>query len=155
MEHITEIQLIEYVAGNLTKESASNLDDHINLCPQCANTLDDISQTWQTANSWQPDIETADTSQQFAEKVFARDKKLRTYSFRTKIFQATFRYAASILIAVALGAMLGKQSVTQDSASLLDQNKPEYLATLSMQWSSDLTWTILEQDHPLVEEQGQ
>ena len=146
MKHVNEIQLIEYVAGNLPREAASNLESHIKQCSQCANTLSELTQTWQVASQWQPDIDTLDTPQQFAENVLARDKKHRTNSMRTKIIQMSFRYAASILIAVTFGIMLGRQSVSPDTVYSFGQNAPEYLASLSMQWSSDLTWTILEHD---------
>jgi anti-sigma factor RsiW len=148
MEHVTEIQLIEYVAGNLPRETASNLESHIKQCSQCANTLGKITQTWQTTSQWQPDIDAPDTPQQFVENILAQDKKHRIDSIRTKIIQMSFRYAASILIAVTLGVMLGKQSVSPDTVYSFGQNAPEYLASLSMQWSSDLTWTILEHDQP-------
>ncbi|MCK4999758.1 MAG: hypothetical protein KAS23_09490 [Anaerohalosphaera sp.] len=153
MEHITEIQLIEFAAGNLHVETAKLVENHINQCPSCANTLSEITRTWKTANQWQPEIEISDTPHQFAQKVLSRDKKHRTLSLRTKIIQTSFRYAASILIAVALGATLGKQSVSPDTVNHFGQSNPEYLAALSMQWSSDLTWTILENDQPQQEEQ--
>ncbi len=146
MEHVTEIQLIEYVAGNLSRETASNLESHIKQCSQCANTLSEITQTWQITSQWQPDIDTPGIPQQFAENILAQDKKHRTDLIRTKIVQMSFRYAACILIAVTLGAMFGKQSVSPDTGYSFGQNGPEYLASLSMQWSSDLTWTILEHD---------
>ena len=155
MEHVTEIQLIEYVAGNLPRETASTLESHIKRCSQCANTLSEITQTWQITSQWQPDIDTSASPQQFAEKILAQDKKHRIGPMRTTIIQMSFRYAASILIAVTLGVMLGKQSVSPDAVYSFGQNAPQYLASLSMQWSSDLTWTILEHDPSGQGDQGQ
>ena len=152
MKHINEIQIIEYVAGNLPKETASHIENHIKQCPGCANTLSEITQTWQTTNQWQLDLDIHETPQQFADKVIAQSSKQRSLSIRTKVIQISFRYAASILIAIALGATLGKKSVSQDTAYKFGQNNPEYLAALSMQWSSDLTWTIIEQDQPQQED---
>ena len=148
MEHITEIQLIEYVAGNLGGEAAREVDVHVEQCSKCSKACGEIRQTWEAANLWQVDIDASEGAQEFADKVIALNSKERSLSIRSKIVQVSWRYAASILIAVSLGAMLGNKSGAEDSEIHFGQNNPEYLAALSMQWSSDLTWTILEHDQP-------
>lgn len=148
MEHITEIQLIEYVAGNLEGEAAREVDAHVEQCSECAKACVEVGRTWEAADLWQVDVDTNEGAQEFADKVIALNSKERSLSIRSKVVQVAWRYAASILIAVSLGAMLGNKSGVKDSEVHFGQNNPEYLAALSMQWSSDLTWTILEQDQP-------
>jgi hypothetical protein len=62
--------------------------------------------------------------------------------------------AASIIIAVGVGHKLGKYTVTENVPAAGElQKRPEYLAALSLQWSSELAWFILEDDEPNMGQQ--
>ena len=62
--------------------------------------------------------------------------------------------AASIVIAIGVGHKLGKYSVTGDMPkAAVSQNRPEYLAALGLEWSSELAWFILEDNTANMEEE--
>jgi len=57
------------------------------------------------------------------------------------------RVAASIIIAIGLGHKLGEYSVEgRKPQTASSSEKPEYLAALGLEWSSELAWLVLEDD---------
>jgi len=74
-------------------------------------------------------------------------KSEKTHVLQIGFLPAILRVAASIIIAVGVGHKLGKYSVTGNvPRAAVSQNRPEYLSALSLEWSSELAWFILEDD---------
>lgn len=156
MKHIDDMQLIEYVAGGLTAASTNAISDHIASCPQCAQRKDEMIETWNIMGQWDIDHDSNVNSSNIALKIVAKAQKQSriggTYFIRTKLIPTALRYAASILIAIGVGSMLGKQSADSGANLASSDSHPEYLAALNMQWSSDLTWSIMQDDTDLPTE---
>lgn len=156
MKHIDDMKLIKFVAGDLNAADSKAATDHFAECEQCADRKIELIKTWNDLGEWDIEYDKNVNLNNISLKVITAARKIRrvggTYYFRTILLPATLRYAASILIAIGVGALLGRQSVSgKHDLSAVDK-QPEYLAALSMQWSSDLTWSILEDDLPADEE---
>ena len=66
-----------------------------------------------------------------------------------RLISLALRVAASIIIAVGVGAMSGVNSASKAlSTDSTVWREPDYLAALSLQWSSDLNWSVLEEHAP-------
>jgi hypothetical protein len=85
-----------------------------------------------------------------AEKAERQQKQNeKTHVLRVGFLPVILRVAASIIITVGVGHKLGKFSVTGNTPkAAASQSKPEYLSALSLEWSSELAWFILEHDSP-------
>ena len=153
MEHLSDIELIEYVAGRLPATKSKQVRQHIARCKECSSRWKDTLEVWNTLGQWQIDASThqvADRILVSAAKI-ERDRRQR----RTALIQlrksvsAALRIAAAIIITISGGYLLGKYSVRRNSseASAAD-GEPRYIAALGFEWSSELTWAVLEEDVP-------
>jgi hypothetical protein len=127
MKHLDDIELIEYVADNL---SAAKLSDTLGL--------------WEVKTAGHDVGDRVSAMAMEAQPESNRHPAMRTPM--RKFLPQVLRVAASIIIAIGLGNKLGDYSVTgkkpQDASS---QQKPEYLAALGLEWSSGLAWLVLEE----------
>lgn len=151
MKHIDDIELIEYVAGNLTGPRAAEVREHIAECSQCSQRVLETDRLWDTLGDWS--VQTTDRD--VADKVvsLAREEQsgIRQDAgkpfVRMRLPLQILRVAASIIIAVGLGHKLGEYSATGRKPQIASsQQKPEYLAALGLEWSSGLAWLVLEED---------
>ncbi len=159
MEHLSETELIEYVAGKLSTPGNERVEQHIATCSECSDRRREVTKTWGTLGQWTIDT----TSHNIAEKVTNAAEKLKNQQEQHKypnILKAGFwpdmlRIAASIVIAAGIGHKLGRYSVPQNKPpAAISQNTPNYLSTLGLEWSSELAWLIIEDELP-VEQEGQ
>jgi anti-sigma factor RsiW len=158
MKHINDIDLMEYVAGKLSAAGNKQVQEHIAACNECSDRWRKAVELWNTLGQWKLDTAGHDLTRKItaiAEQEQRRHKRFRkARHLRIGFLPAVLRVAASIIIAVGVGHKLGKYSVTGNvpSAEAL-QKRPQYLAALSLQWSSELAWFILEDQAPNVGEQ--
>jgi anti-sigma factor RsiW len=158
MKHINDIDLMEYVAGKLSAARNEQVQEHMAACNECSDRWRKAVELWNTLGQW--DVDT--TGRDLTESVTAIADQEEQVSIKQNnihklwkdFLPAVLRVAASIIIAVGVGHKLGKYSVTGNvpSAEAL-QKRPQYLAALSLQWSSELAWFILEDQAPNVGEQ--
>ena len=151
MEHLDDIELIEYAAGNLAEPRAAEAREHVAACPECSQHVQEAEKLWSTLGHWNVEPAGHDVADRIttlahedrAEVVHGRS----TYVLRKKFLLPALRVAASILIAVGLGHKLGEYSITGKKPQIASsQQKPEYLAALGLEWSSGLAWLVLEDD---------
>lgn len=151
MKHVDDIELIEYVAGNLTEPEASAVREHIAVCAECSQRVQDTAKLSDALGLWE--VKTAEHD--IGDRVVARAKHSQPESIQRPETQArikrllpqVLRVAASIIIAIGLGNKLGEYSVTgKKPRSASSQQKPEYLAALGLEWSSGLAWLVLEEE---------
>jgi anti-sigma factor RsiW len=149
MEHISDIELIEYVAGNLTEHRIAEVREHMAECSQCSQHTQQMEKLSNVLGTWE--VETAEHG--VADRVIALAKEAehsQPVAVRDRIVRfmpQVLRVAASIIIAIGLGHKLGECSVegrTPQTAS--SSERPEYLAALGLEWSSGLAWLVLEED---------
>ncbi len=151
MKHVNDIELIEYVAGKLTTSRSEEVREHITACRECSDRWREAVELWDTLGQWSVDTADHDVAERInaiaeeAEREKGQSEK--THVLRIGLLPVVLRIAASIIIAVGVGHKLGKYSVTGNvPRAAASENRPEYLAALSLEWSSELAWFILEDD---------
>ena len=157
MEHVSDIELMEFVAGKLKASRYEELREHMTTCKECSARWRESVKVWNALGQW--DVDTADHG--VAERITAlaeeaeRGQKQHRIAHRLRIgfLPVVIRVAASIIIAIGVGHQLGKYSVTGKPGAAASENGPEYLAALGLEWSSELAWLILEDDSPNAEGQ--
>jgi len=153
MEHLNDIEILAYIAGDGDARQHRRVTDHISVCSQCARRHDEMVQTWDTLGEWKIDAAGRDISDSILRRARQhnqhRNRKLPVGLPGKRFVAAAFRIAASIIIAVTIGAMAGAQSANSKlSADSGLTASPSYLAALGLQWSSDLNWSVLEEHEP-------
>ena len=153
MEHINDIEMQEYIAGKLTDSGNAEVQEHIAACEECSVRWRKAAELWNTLGQWSVDTAGHDVAGRITALADQAEREQRqsekTHVLRVGLLPVVLRVAASIIIAIGVGHKLGRYSVTgnapRDPAS---QNRPEYLAALSLEWSSEFAWFILEDDSP-------
>ncbi len=158
MKHVNDIEMIEYVAGKLTASRNEEVREHMAACEECSDRWRKAVEVWNALGQWSVDTADHDVAGRItaiAEEVERGRKQYRkARDLRIGFLPAVVRVAASIIIAVGVGHKLGKYSVTGDTPkAAVSQKRPEYLAALSLEWSSELAWFILEDDSPNMGEE--
>jgi len=151
MKHIDEIELMEYIAGNLTASRDGEVKEHLAMCEECSDRRREATEMWKALGKW--DVDTTDHDVAGRITVLAENagreqrQSEKTHILRARFLPVVLRVAASVIIAVGVGHRLGKYSVTGKIEPVaVSKNGPEYLAALGLEWSSELAWLILEDD---------
>jgi len=153
MEHVSDIEILEQIAGKLNAARSRQVKDHISRCSECARKFEEVVRTWDVLGEWEIEstgVDVAGTIVSRAEELNISGSKKLLYTLPNKRFMSiAFRVAASIIIAVSIGAMSGVRSAQSELSinSVLTEG-PDYLAALGLQWSSDLNWSVLEEHGP-------
>lgn len=159
MEHLSETELIEYVAGRLPESTNERVEQHIAICRDCAERRREAASTWAALGEWEIDT----TGHNIADKVVTAagklnsqpDQRKQSVIFKANFWPYTLRIAASIVIAAGIGHKLGGYSVSQNKPpAATSQKMPNYLSAFSLEWSSELAWLIIE-DEPMAEQEEQ
>lgn len=158
MKHINDIEIQNYLAGKLTASGEQQMQEHLATCKQCSNRWRKAVEVWDALGQWDVDTAGHDLTERIitiAEQEGQDSTKHKNIHKLWKEFlPAVLRVAASIVIAVGIGHKLGKYSVTGETPkTTVSQNRPEYLAALGLEWSSELAWFILEDDAANMEEE--
>ncbi len=156
MKHLSEIEFIEYVAGNLAEARNAEIREHIAACAHCSQRVEQMQKLSDTLGAWE--IETAGHGVADQVPALAQEAKdSETAAVREHIVRfmpQLLRLAASIIIAIGLGHKLGEYSVEGGESQIpYSAEKPEYLAALGLEWSSGLTRLVLEE--PPAETEGE
>jgi anti-sigma factor RsiW len=151
MEHIDDINLFEYVSGRLPDAEAEQLRQHMAGCPACQKRYQDVVDVWDSLGQWHVDS----SGHQIADRIEAlaaedesgrRKSPARTNPFM-RSFTAALRVAAAVTIAIGAGHLLGRYSLSRHTPELpISQDAPRYVAALGFEWSSELMWTVLEEE---------
>ncbi len=151
MKHINDIELTEYVAGKLTASRTEEVREHLAACQECSDRWRKALEVWNTLGQWSVDTAGHDVAGRItalAEKAERQQRQgEKSHVLWIGLLPVVLRVAASIIITVGVGHKLGKYSVTGNvPRATATQNRPEYLSALSLKWSSELAWFILEDD---------
>ena len=150
MEHIKDIDIIEYAAGNLDHSRSTAVDRHLLVCSACAKKCAEMSELLDLTANWNPDVPVGDITQNVLQKVSngqIADRKSTVFTFRKKHLFPVMRVAAMLIFAAGIGHILGLRSAGHySSVSESRPSAPVYLAALGLQWSNDLTWSVLSDD---------
>lgn len=160
MKCIKDSVLMEYIAGKLDADRAEQVQKHLAECAKCSERLRDSSSLWETLGRWDVDTEPHNV----ADKVIAAAEKTvlkREASKRRVITERTFwlnalRIAASIAIAAGIGQALGRLSTSGEAHKPVQpQVEPRYIAALGLDWSSDFTRLVMEDDSSGLEKNNE
>ncbi|UCC23593.1 MAG: hypothetical protein JSW23_05940 [Planctomycetota bacterium] len=150
MEHIKDLELVEYVGGTLASSRRRQLQKHIAVCAGCAERWQEMACTWDALAEW--DVDT--TAHSVAGRVgtlVARDKltkrRFRTdYLPRARLLILAFRVAASIIIGIGFGYILVRWTVpNQPPATAASTDAPKYVDALGFEWSNGFVWSVLDE----------
>ena len=151
MEHVNDSELLEFVSGRLTTSRSEEVKKHIAVCPECSVRHREAAKMWETLGRW--DIDTV--GHNIADKVLASVKESKTgreqdeksHIVKGDFWKDVLRVAALVIIAVGVGQKLGRIGTGQNAVPTTTlQNGPLYIAALGLEWSSELTWLIMEDD---------
>jgi anti-sigma factor RsiW len=151
MRHIDDSEIYQYVSGGLPEAKAQQIRRHMAECEACRSRYQDAVALWDTLGFWQVDSsghQIADHIEALAAKTESdkREHRTRTIPF-IRTLGAMFRIAAAIIIAIGGGHLLGRYSLPRSKpVTSVAQDKPKYVAALGFEWSSELTWTVLEEE---------
>jgi len=158
MKHVNDIEMIEYIAGKLTASGNEEVRGHLAACEECSDRWRKAVEVWNALGKWSVDTAEHDVTQRITAKAEEEERSRKqhknTRGLQIGFLSTVVRVAASIIIAVGVGHKLGKYSVTGSTPkTAASENRPEYLAALSLEWSSELAWLILEDDSPNMGEE--
>jgi hypothetical protein len=105
MDHVSDMQILELLGGHMPKVEQERLQEHIAVCADCQNRLREYEQTWSDLAEAVIDTSGRDLLEGV---ISGLPEESRAIKFRPAISLA--RIAASILLAVFLGHVLGKYS---------------------------------------------
>ena len=158
MKHVNDIEIIEYLAGNLAESRSGEVREHLAACEECSERWREAAEMWNTLGQWNVDTTGHDVAGRIttlAENAGREQRQSeKTHVLRSGFLPVVLRVAASIIIAVGVGHRLGKYSVTgKMEPAAASKDRPEYLTALGLEWSSELAWLILEDESPNVEDE--
>jgi anti-sigma factor RsiW len=151
MGHINDSQIYQYVSGQLPEAEVQRIRRHIADCEVCQSRYQESLALWDTLGQWQVDSsghQIADRIEALAAKTESDpgENRTRTIPFM-RYFASVLRIAAAIIIAVSGGHLLGRYSLSRSAPGpSVAQDRPKYVAALGFEWSSELTWTVLEEE---------
>ena len=151
MRHIDDSEIYQYVSGGLPEAKAQQIRRHIAECEACQSRYQDAVALWDTLGRWQVDSsghQIADRIEAIAAKIEPDQREPRTGTIPfIRSFGAIFRVAAAIIIAIVGGHLLGRYSLPRSTpVPSVALDRPKYVAALGFEWSSELTWTVLEEE---------
>lgn len=151
MEHINDIEWLEYVSGQLTEARVRQIRRHIAECDVCEKRYQDTVDLWNAMGQWRVDPsghEIADRIEALAGKNESNQRLGHAGAMPfLRSFSAVLRVAAAIILAIGGGHLLGRYSVSKSIPDLsVSQEGPRYVAALGFEWSSELTWTVLDEE---------
>ena len=153
MEHIKDTEWHEFTAGSCTAQRAAWIDAHLQECPACRSRMAEFQTVFGLLDNWQVDT----SGHEVADKVInAVNRPLRFEAKSIRPLHRRFvawasQIAAAVLIGLALGHLAGRISANDHIAQQQNtaiQSQPGYLAALDLQFASDLTWSVLEDEQP-------
>jgi anti-sigma factor RsiW len=151
MEHINDIEWLEYVSGQLTETKVQQIRGHIAECDVCEKRYQVTVDLWNAMGQWRVDPSGHEISDRIEALAGQNESKRRPSRAGTipfiRSFSAALRMAAAIILAIGGGHLLGRYSVSENTPDLpVSQEAPRYVAALGFEWSSELTWTVLDEE---------
>jgi len=105
MEHIADIMMIDLLGEYVDGPKKQNALQHISQCDSCQKRWDEFKQTWNKLSELHVDTSDKDSFPKIADNIRSKRSHIRILPVRMLM-----RVAASILLAIILGHMLGRAS---------------------------------------------
>lgn len=152
MEHINETEWDHYLAGLCSPERAAWIDAHVDTCADCTAAMQQALAVHAMLGNWQVNTAGHDITDRLTatiDQISETRRRQRTYRLTRRIISWSVPVAAALLIGISLGHLAGKSSaqthIAQQQGTVI-KTQPHYLAALNLQFASDLTWSVLEDD---------
>ena len=149
MKCLNDIEIMEFISDKLDAERKAQVQEHLANCLECSQRVQESSMLWDTLGQWEVDT----TSHNIADKIIAKiensdsTRKYPKLFARHEFLMDALKIAASIIIVIGLGQKLGKISAGEKPTAIAsNQEKPEYIAALGLDWAGDFTWLVMEDD---------
>jgi hypothetical protein len=152
MEHVSETEWNEYLAGNLQADRMVWIDNHVLDCQACRACLGQAVALNEILGQWQVDPSGHDIADKVNQAVQSKPiqfkSKTNDFSHR-RLWSNASRVAATVLIGIFIGHLAGRYSaknlITKQEGTVIEI-KPSYLAGMNLQFASGLIWSVLEDD---------
>ena len=106
MNHINEIELIEYVSGRLPSSKHKEVQEHMSTCRMCDQKRQEMELTWDTLARWDVDMGQHGIADTFRDLVVKSRYFGIFHLSPSKLCLAVFRVAASIIIGTGFGYLM-------------------------------------------------
>ncbi len=143
MEHLKDIDIIEFAAGNLSLDDAHKLECHTAVCPQCRDKVVEFQSHWGALGGWAESAIQKDMTADIHSRI-GRHYRRPSGVVGILLHRFAFRSAAIILIGALVGFMAGKYNDSRHLDSLQAAAVPEYMQSLSLSFSTELAWAAME-----------
>lgn len=110
MEHVSDIQMLDMLGGHLPESEQVRFQEHITGCSECQQRWQGYEQTWTDLAACGVDTSGHDLVESVVSAIPAKSRPIQFWPVT-----ALARIAASILLAVFLGHVLGKWHASQPS----------------------------------------
>jgi hypothetical protein len=134
MEHLSDKQLLELLERSGDRKDA--LPGHLDRCMPCQKRWQSLQESWHSLGAWTVDMPAIDLT----ERILCQVVPQRTIFLWQP--QAWVRIAASVMIGVGLGLLMGRIGSTPASREQMTQ--AFYLDTLSLNSSTGWTAPLLD-----------
>ena len=108
MEHVRDIQMLEMLGGHMTESEQVRVREHIAGCSECQRRWQGYEQTWTELEECNVDTRGHDLVERVTSALPAESRPIKFWPATTLA-----RIAASIMLAIFLGHVLGKWSAPQ------------------------------------------
>lgn len=157
MKHITETEWNEYLAQTAGPERTAEIEAHSAQCPLCRARMQECQKVPRLLDRWQVNTAGHDISAKISHTLRSSAISPRwTNRRQPQVWRYAAQLAATVLIAVSLGWLVGRNSadrlLARRQETPLAAEQPGYLAALDLQFASDLTWSVLDTDNTRPED---
>jgi hypothetical protein len=139
MEHLTDKQLLELLEqlGDQSDVLDGSRRDHLDQCDRCMQRWLDLQESWDTLGAWMVDMPKIDLTHRIMSQVVS------TSTIHLRQPRVWLRIAASVIIGVGVGALMGRTGPKPVSAEQASQ--AIYLNTLALNSSTGWTAPLLSE----------
>ncbi len=146
MEHLRDITIIEFTAGNLKADEAKEVQRHISDCHKCSARVLDFQRQWDSLGQWE---DVAIGEDMAADMCLRVNKHITAAHTRFKgVWIILHSFAVKAAAIVVIGAMLGFFAASRDEGGHLHDGQgivmPEFMESLSLAYSTEMTWAAME-----------
>ncbi len=147
MDHVTAIELIEYVAGRLPAEQAQAIEQHLQGCRLCQAELEVVRTTWQRLGRWKTPQVAPDLPQRIMAAVDEDERQQPADVIYRLPWMRAARIAAAVALMAAAGHMAGRMtwSASPEGTAGLAMTDEQVSESLYMDELTDSTGTLLVQ----------
>ena len=157
MEHLTDIQMMEFLGGHLPSDQRPRAEEHLATCEVCRSRHEQLTEVWNVLGEWEVSAGEHDLREQVLAAARAGGT-LRLASTWRRWTLVTLKAAASVIIAVGIGYAAGRwnrASPLPPPPDDLEQRVASslYLEAFESGTPAGLSELVLAADQPSLEEE--